>query len=388
MNIIDVVIIVLALAALVRGARVGSVRQIFSTGGFLVGLFAGAWLEPHFTHFMHSQLSKSLLAIGLTLGLAIVLMAIAEYFGAQLKYSMQKHQINRIDSALGAVVGLATLLLSVWLAAALIVTLPVSGAQDNIRSSVIISKLTKTLPPAPHIIADLGRLINPNGFPQVFSGVEPTPMFAKLPSTTSLLPAVSHDELSVVKIEGNGCGGIIEGSGFVVAPGLVATNAHVVAGVARPHVLDQNGSHHAMAIWFEPNLDFAVLRVDNLSEPPLTLHTKIADRGTAASALGYPGGGDFSAQPAVILDDFTATGRNIYNQGAPDRDIYEVQSHIIPGNSGGPLIIGDGSVIGIVFAQSTTYNNVGYAITLGKVSSEINQAEAQNTPVSTGTCAN
>lgn len=388
MNIVDFVVIVLVLFAIIRGAHVGSVRQIFSTGGFLLGVFAGAWLEPHFAHLAHSQLSKSLLAIGLTLGLGLILMTVAEYLGTIIKHHIQGHQINRVDGVFGAIVGSATLLISVWLAAALITTLPASQVQEDIRGSAIITKLTRALPPAPYVIANLGHLINPNGFPQVFSGAEPTPTLTNLPSTTSLLPAVAHDELSVVKIEGVGCGGIIEGSGFVVAPGFVATNAHVVAGVAKPHVIDQAGQHEAQAIWFDPDLDFAVLRVDNLTDAPLSLQTKLVTNNTPASALGYPGGGNFAAQPAVVLDEFTATGRNIYNQGAPDREIYEIQAHIIPGNSGGPLIAADGSVIGIVFAQSTAYNNVGYALTLTKVSPEIQQAQTRNTAISTGTCAN
>lgn len=386
-NIVDVIIILLLLGSLVRGAQAGSLRQILSTGGFFAGLFAGAWAEPHLSHLVHSQLSKSILAIVLALGGGLVVMSIAEYFGVRLKRRLQKHEIDRVDGVLGAVVGAATLLLTVWLGAALLVTLPYSGLQDDLRGSAIISQLTKTLPAAPPLVADLGHLINPNGFPQVFTGVEPTPTTTTLPALASLQPAVNRDQASVVKIEGEGCGGIIEGSGFVVAPGIVVSNAHVVAGVAQPYVFDLSGQHKATAIWFDPNLDLTVLSVKNLNDPPLTLNTKTAARGTASAVLGYPGGGDFSAQPAVVLDEFMATGKNIYNQGAPNRDIYELQAHVIPGNSGGPLIAADGSVIGVVFAQSTVYNNIGYALTLGKVSSELRQAEAQNTPVSTGSCA-
>ena len=109
--------------------------------------------------------------------------------------------------------------------------------------------------------------------------------------------------------------------------------------------------------------------------------------GTDGAVLGFPGGGNFDATPAVVLDDFTAAGRNIYDQGNTNRDVYEIKATVIPGNSGGPLINTSGAVIGVVFAESTTYNQVGYALTTPQVLSEIHQAEARNQTVSTGSCA-
>ena len=208
-----------------------------------------------------------------------------------------------------------------------------------------------------------------------------------LPALGSLEPAVRKVADSVVKIEGQGCGGIVEGSGFVAANGLVATNAHVVAGIRQPLVVDGKGTHNATLIWFDPNLDFAVLRVSGLVGAPLTIRDDQIDRGTAAAVLGYPGGGAFTAKPAAVLNEYTATGRNIYNRSSTNRDIYELKADIIPGNSGGPLIDSSGDVIGIVFAQSTSYNSVGYALQTNAVIKELSQAKAQNHAVNSGSCA-
>ena len=202
----------------------------------------------------------------------------------------------------------------------------------------------------------------------------------------NLQTAVENDRASVVKIEGQGCGGIVEGSGFVAGSGLIISNAHVIAGIKHPYVIDANGTHSATALWFDPNLDFAVLRVSNLAGRPLVIANRTATTGTPSAVLGYPGGGSFSAKPAAILNQFTASGRNIYGRGSTSREIYEVQADIIPGNSGGPLVARDGSVIGLVFAQSTTYQHVGYALTNSQVSHEFNQAIAQNQVRSTGSC--
>ncbi len=386
--IIDAIVVVFAITSLYRGREIGFVRQLCSTVGFFGGLFLGAWLEPHLVGFVHSQASRSVLTVIITLGCALILLTIGEYFGLRLKRHVLQRRINVLDNSFGAVLGMVSSLLSIWLIAAVIAALPTPGLQAGLRDSRIITQLNKILPEAPSVIASLGHLIDPNSFPQVFVGNEPSPRGGvKLPSLGDLQTAVDRDKASVVKLEGQGCGGVVEGSGFVVGPGLVATNAHVVAGIHQPYVIDSNGTHRGTVIWFDPNLDFAVLRVSNLAGSTLVISASHVTPGTAAAVLGYPGGGSFTASTAAVLDEFTASGRNIYDSGTTTRAVYEIRATVIPGNSGGPLVDKDGSVIGVVFAESTTYQHAGYALTTAQVTSEINQAAAQNQPVSTGRCA-
>jgi len=243
------------------------------------------------------------------------------------------------------------------------------------------------LPSAPSFVTKLGRLINPNGFPQVFSGLEPsTSKNVALPDLGEFNAALRKTAPSVVKIEGRGCGGIVEGSGFVAADGIVVTNAHVVAGVASPYIVDNDGRHTATAIWFDPDLDLAVLRASGLAGAPLAMSAEPLRNGADAAVLGFPAGGDFSAKAAKIIEQFMANGRNIYDQGNTVRDVYEVKADIIPGNSGGPLIDQQGTVRGVVFAQSTTYDKVGYVLAMQKVIADVLQAEARNQVVGTGSC--
>jgi len=387
MNILDLIILLLVIAAVYRGREIGSIRQIFSTAGFFGGLILGALIGPSFVHFAHTALSRSLLTLFITLGIALFGLSLAEYAGEFLKQKIQILKINAVDQVLGSIIGMVTILATVWLGAAVLIKLPYPDLQNNLRGSYIISYLNRTLPEAPNVIADLGHVISPNGFPEVFIGNEPSPGSATIPPLGELKYAVSKDELSVVKIEGLGCGGVVEGSGFVAANNLVITNAHVVAGIARPFVIDQNGQFQATPIWFDPNLDLAVLRVNNLGLRPLSMNTDVASNATPAAVLGYPGGGVFTADPASVIDEFTAVGRNIYNQGNTQRDVYEVKATVIPGNSGGPLVATDGSVIGIVFAQSTVYNQVGYALSTKLPLQELYEAENAGQTVSTGTCA-
>ncbi len=183
-----------------------------------------------------------------------------------------------------------------------------------------------------------------------------------------------------------GCGQIQEGSGFVVAPGIVVTNAHVVAGIARPTVEDANGVHPTSVILFDPSYDLAVMRVDGLDERPLQLDPDQVARGVQAAVLGYPDGGPFDAVPAGVLAEFQAQGRDIYGQGLTLRNVYEIQALVRPGNSGGPLVQPDGEVIGVVFSRSTTNDDIGYALTSPGVLSRVLQAQAAPKAVGTGPC--
>jgi S1-C subfamily serine protease len=387
--IIDILIIVVLISAFIRGHEIGFTRQLFSTVGFFGGLFMGALLQPYTVKIAQSATDRALVTIATTIGMALIFLTIGEYIGMALKHKVLLKSVNEVDDWLGAGLSVVSLLLSIWLSASILTSLPLPSVQAAVRSSRIIAAMNRTLPSAPTVIADLGHLIDPNGFPEVFIGGEPTPApNVPLPNLGSLTAAVNKDRASVVKIEGQGCGGVVEGSGFVVSNDLVATNAHVVAGIAHPYVQDGNGTHSATVIWFDPNLDFAVLRVSNLSGGPLTVNSGIVKNGTPGAVLGYPGGGPFSADPAAVSDEFDATGRNIYGTGYTDRDVYEIQANIIPGNSGGPLVNSIGDVIGIVFAESTSYNHVGYALTTNQALHELSEAEASNqAAVGTGSCA-
>jgi S1-C subfamily serine protease len=386
--LIDLIIIIFAVSALYRGREIGFVRQLFSTAGFFGGLFLGAWLQPYTINWGHSQAARLLITLLTTLGCAMILFSVGEFIGLKLKHRVLLKRINRLDNGFGGLLSIISLLLTAWLTAAILTSLPASGLRSTVQSSRIISGLNRVLPSAPEVISGLGHLIDPNGFPQVFIGGEPSPSGpVALPALGDLQTAVTKDRASVVKLEGQGCGGIVEGSGFVVGSNLVATNAHVVAGIHHPYVEDDNGSHSGTVIWFDPNLDFAVLRVSNLAGKSLVISDKHVATGTPGVVLGYPGGGSFTANPAAVMDQFTAVGRDIYGRGQTSRDVYELRANVIPGNSGGPLVAKDGAVIGVIFAESTTYKHVGYALTTSQISDAINQAAARNRTVGTGQCA-
>lgn len=388
MDWLDLFIILFLLAALVRGAEVGFVRQFFSTLGFFAGLFLGAWVNSLVGNVVRTPDARALLSLLLVLGFALGVMLVGELIGLRIKFRLRDARVtNKLDHFFGSVLAIATLLAAVWLGASIFRNIPDSGWQRQIRNSRIVTLLDNNLPSAPAVLTQLGHLIDPNGPPQVFAGLEPAfKTDAPLPDMGDLNPAVEKARASVVKIEGEGCDSEVEGSGFVAGNDEVVTNAHVVAGVRSPFVIDQKGKHGAKVVLFDPDLDIAILKTSNLAGQPLALIASPAANGTATAILGYPSNAGFTAKPGVVLESFEAEGRNIYNQGHTVRDIYSVKTEIEHGNSGGPMIRKDGGVVGVVFAKSVNYDQVGYALAMQKVIDEVNQAAGQSTRVSTESC--
>jgi len=387
MNLLDLGIVILVVAVAARGLQAGLLRQTGSTGGFVLGLIGGAAMAPWFAGMVQTDNAKSIVAIVVVFGAAFTLSGLGELAGSALMHGAKRLKLDKLDEWGGAAFGVAVGLVTVWLLGALFARLPQSELQAQLQRSSILHWLDERLPPAPDVVARFGRLVAPNGFPSVFSGLEPSPPPPVTgPNAAAVNQAAAAGRAATVKIEGLGCGGVVDGTGFVAGDGLVATNAHVVAGIAAPVVYDAKGAHEATVVSFDPDLDFAVLRAKGLAAAPLPLASGLVARGTVGAALGYPGGGSFTISPAAVLESRTALGRNIYDGGLVKRDIYSLQADIRPGNSGGPLITPDGVVVGIIFARSVASDSVGYALTSAEVLPELHRAAASGA-VATGACA-
>jgi S1-C subfamily serine protease len=385
MNLIDLMIVAAMLWAAWRGAKFGLALIAFSMIGFFAGLFLGAYLAPHLATITSDSLTKGLITLATGLGLGLIGSFLGQQLGLRLHNLVKRLKLEPIDGILGAVFEIATILVAVWLIAAPLGSLQLGGIGSQVRRSRIVRALEAKMPTAPGIISRLGSLIEPNDFPRVFIGPEPTPSLGSAPSLAELNAAIAKDQAAVVRIEGRGCGGLVEGSGFVAANGLVATNAHVVAGLAKPVVMDSRGVHSATPVYFDPNLDFAVLRVDSQTAAPLVVDQSTVAAGTGGAVMGYPGGGPLRAVSALVFNQITAVGRNIYGSGVSRRRIYELQTDVEPGNSGGPLIDKNGTVIGVVFAKSQDNTSVGYALTSPEILPGLKAASSSGR-VATGAC--
>jgi S1-C subfamily serine protease len=386
-NLVDVVVLVIVALSAVQGLRLGAVVQVLSFGGLLLGLFLGAQLASVTVSWGHVQSTRTALALVTLLGVAILCGMAGRIVGNMAFKQVHRGVLGTIDSALGVVVAVVASLLVAWLLASTLVNTDSLSLNASIDRSRIIRSLDNVLPAPPSVFSRVQGFLSAQGFPPVFAQLAPDSAGpVALPGEPELAAAAVHAAPSTVKIVGDGCGQIQEGSGFVVAPGVVVTNAHVVAGIAHPMVQVGTDSHDTSVIYFDPSYDLAVLRVSGLDEPPLTLDPEPSTRGVQAAVLGYPGGGPFQVAPAGVMAAFEAEGRDIYGQGLTVRNVYEIQAKVRPGNSGGPLVQLDGQVIGVVFSRSTTNGDIGYALSSPGVLSRVHQAESTAKVVGTGAC--
>jgi S1-C subfamily serine protease len=374
------------LSAVARGLQAGWLQLFLSSLGFILGLLGGSWAAKYLAEQFSSPLTKLIIVLTLEFGLGLLLFGVGEILAHRLKIHALRWRLGKLNEIAGGVLEVIFTLAIVWLVASALINVRSYNIGRDIRHSYIIKQLDTALPRPPDIFAQLEKIISPNGFPNVFLGLEPQHTTVS-PKNSVNNQAVLAAEKSVVKIQGAGCGGLVFGSGFVAAPNLVVTNAHVVAGIKSPQIVDRFKTYQASAVWFDPNLDIAVLRVKNLADAPLSVSGNVLPDADAAAILGFPGGGPLVADKAAIIDHVRAIGRNIYNQGVVQRDIYEVQASVEEGDSGGPLLAPDGTVAGVIFAKSVSQNGIGYALLANQVQPIIQKAAHQASAVSTGSCA-
>jgi S1-C subfamily serine protease len=238
------------------------------------------------------------------------------------------------------------------------------------------------------VFAHVQAFLNAEGVPPVFAQIPPQlvgPVTAPTLAKADSIAAGAAD--STVKVIGGACGVTQEGTAFEVRSGVVATNAHVIAGEASPQI-DVNGVlYPATPVFFDPELDLALLRTSAPMGKPLVLDPYDVPRATGGAITGYPEDGPLTVVPAGVATKLIATGRDIYNQGLVVRNVYEIDGVVRPGNSGSPLIAANGEVIGVVFSRSTTNANVGYALTSPDVLAKVAQAENRTAAVSTQSCS-
>lgn len=386
-NWVDAIIILLVIGSAFIGRRLGLLRQLFVTVGFFSGLFFSGWLFPHILP-IHDRTVLTVVNGNLVL-LSALYAAIRGFdLGRRFHFSLARSKAHLgylTESGLGVMLSTAGVLVAVWLLAATVGRLPFEGFSNSADDAYIVQLLDRHLPPVPAVLAEFNRLVDANTSPQIFVQPVTRAEAAGLPSPQSLQAAITEAGAATVRITSFGCGGIVSGSGFVVGPGLVATNAHVIAGVQRPIIKAGGRSYAGVPVLFDSNLDFAVLRVAGLKLKPLPLAPEDVAVKTAVAVLGYPNG-NYVVSTGVIRNNFVVFGTNIYDEGVVGRDTYEVQTLVDPGSSGGPIVLANGKVAGIIFAKSDSVNDDGYAISSASLTGKVHQVLNSTRRVSTGVC--
>jgi S1-C subfamily serine protease len=379
--------IIVAFAAILAGFgfRRGFIVGVLSFGGFALGAFLGTRLGPLLLpRGSSSPYAPAFGLIGALLGGAILASGL-EGLGFKLRRALFIPGLGLLDGLLGAALGAALGLGIVWILAAVAAQTPgQTQLSADIQRSSVLRELNQLLPPTGSILNALARL---DPLPSI---VGPSPDVAAPQPRIAHTPEVRIASRSVVRVLGTACGLAIEGSGWVVQPGVVVTNAHVVAGEQDTTV--EVGGHSpnlpAQAILFDPTDDIAILRIPDLSLPALSLVSGPAS-GTAGAILGYPEDGAFDVQPGRIGRTQTVLTQNAYGQGPVSRLLTPLRGLVRPGNSGGPLIDGYGRVLTTVFASTVGGGpDGGYGVANATVAHLLAEADAAapGTQVSTGSC--
>ena len=386
-DIVDIVLVVLLLAAAVHGLRLGALAQILTFGGFWLGLLLGAVLSVALVGSSRSQTVRTSVTMALVLGLSITLGIAGRVVGRWSNAMLRRHHLGPLDSGLGVAVAVVAVLLSAWLVGNLVVAGQYAWLGSALQRSDILRSVDQALPPVPSVFSRVQSFLSARGFPPVFTALAP-PVAApvRVPTAAQAAAIAGGAGYSTVKVLGAACGSLQEGSGFVAAPGLVVTNAHVVAGEAQTQVVVGSARYAATTVLFDPSFDLAVLRTDAPLGPPLAIDAGPVGRGTEGAVLGYPEDGPLAVGAAGVTAVLTAQGRDIYNVGLVVRSVYQVQAVVRPGNSGGPLVGPRGEVVGVVFSRSTTDPTVGYALASPAVLTRVHQAERARSPVGDGPC--
>ena len=359
---VDVVIVGLALLAGVRGFAVGALRQVGAILGFLVGFLAGTALAPSWSsHLTHGAWRPAVALVIVFIGAAVG-SSLGSWLGGLAHGTARVLHLGTLDRAVGAVVGAAGAIFSSWLIAGLVATVAWGSIASAIQGSAVLRTLNAVLPPVPAIESRVQVLLRNADLPNVFATVI-APSVPSGPVHLGALRAPVAQPASVLKVlASGGCPLNHEGTGFVVSPHEVVTNAHVVAGSRSVTV----GGLHATVALFDPRDDLAVLRVPGLAEPALRLRSVRVVPGTPARVVGYPLDGPRTLAPAQLRGSITGIGRDIYNQDLLTRTYLVVAAQISPGNSGSPVLVG-ASVAGVIVSKSLSEPQIAYAIPAGVV---------------------
>jgi len=384
LNALDLVILAIAAAAAVGGYRLGLVARAASWFGMVVGIGVAARVaEPVLEAMDRADDGRLLLtAAALLIGGAFVGQALGLVVGARLHHSLPAGGARRLDRAGGAVAGLLGVVVAVWLLAPAMTRVPGQAARLA-RGSAVAQAVSDALPPPPDSLRSIERLVGTE-LPDVLDAFERAPELGPPPAESGITPELAQRVAeSTVKVEVRACGRLQDGSGAVLGPDLVVTNAHVVAG-AEDVIVERHPDGEPIAatvVAFDPNRDLAVLSVPGIDRPVLSLGD--AEAGEVGAVFGHPGGGALELSPFAVGEEVTATGRDIYGGSDTRRQVLFLAAELRPGDSGGALIDAAGAVVGVAFAIAPDDPNVAYALTIEEVQAVVG---GPLQPVDAGPC--
>ncbi len=366
-NVIDLAAVATMVVFAYLGWRSGALPQVLGLAGAGAGIVVVVLGAPLLVDLLGGldPFLRAVLAVGGAFFLVALAEAIGSSVGVLFSERLGRGIVGSLDSIVGAMFGVGQALLLAWLVGGMLAAGPVPLLAREAQRSAAVRGLMTVLPPPSEVVGQLTAIIDASGLPQVFSGLEPAPAPAvDTPATAEARRIAAGARDSVVRVDSTACNRRFTGTGFSIGAGYVLTNAHVVAGASHVTVTaDLTGAHvDGTVVAYDPEMDLAVLWTPGLQLPALRFAASTPKRGTIGAALGHPNANPLAVIPAAVSASLKARGRDIYGDHIVTRQVLELRAAVEPGDSGGPLMLADGTVGGVVFAEARSDPDVGYAL--------------------------
>ncbi|GAB2854162.1 MarP family serine protease [Microbacterium insulae] len=388
MIVVDVLLLVLLVLGLAAGIGRGLSGSLGLFAGLVLGGAAAFWLVPLVNDALPTQQWRPALVLASAAALVIGGAVLGSAVGSAVRRGVDRvRPLRALDRVLGGVVGVAVAALALSLAGSSLAVTGTPVISTALSSSSVLRTIERfTPPPVASAIAELRSFVFDEGLPALGDLLDSPAV--DIPPADLEDPELARAAASVARVSGTAyaCGRSSTGTGFVISPDRVVTNAHVVAGVERPLVeLPGLGAREGRIVYFDPVDDLAVIAVDGLAAEPLPLADRLG-AGAPAVVQGYPLGGPFTMVPAGVLSTGRAPIPDIYDESSSLREIYDLRAAVRPGNSGGPLLTEDGAVAGVVFARAENDPERGYAMTVDELAPVSAEAPLLTDAVPSGRC--
>lgn len=385
MSLVDVGIILFVIALAAVGYTRGLIASALPLLGFVAGAALGARVGPALLPDGAESSYAPLVAVATGILLGAFLAVALDGLGRRLRARIGSGAVGVADGLGGALLLAALGLLLAWGFGA--VALHASGGQardlrEAVQKSAILGALNDALPPSGPLLHVLRR-------------VDPRPLVRGPDADVALPdpavvddPDVRHSGGSTVRVLGTACGLGVEGSGWIASPGVVVTNAHVVAGQDDTTVSLYGGSElDATAVHYDSRNDLALLAVDGLTGPALQLAAR-PRKGSDAAVIGFPENGPLRFTAARLGRTGTVSSEDSYGRGPVARKMTPFRGDVRSGNSGGPVVDRDGRVVTTVFAATTDGKGGATGNGLGVPNQIVDRALGGSLkPTDTGPCA-
>jgi S1-C subfamily serine protease len=389
-NFLDWFLVVLVLAYAVSGYWQGFISGAFATAGLLLGGLLGILVAPRLLGDAAPALWVSLAALFVVLVCASFGQALLQFAGTRIRDRITWQPVRALDAVGGAALSMVAVLVVSWALGVAVSGAKLPWVSTQVRESTVLERVDDLMPTrAVTALNSFNDVVGSSFFPRYLEPFAPERIIEVGPPPGRIArdADVQRAAASVLKVRGeNSCNRGVEGTGFLYSPTRVMTNAHVVAGVDDPTVLVGETEVPARVVYYNEDLDIAVLAVDDVGRPFLRFDTEGQER-QAGAVLGYPQDGPYDVQSARIRSQQRLRSPDIYGEGTVIREVFSIRSLVRPGNSGGPMVSRDGRVLGVIFAASVTDDDTGYALTAEQVQRSAAQGATSGVTVDTGRCA-